>query len=352
MAYSSEDAKGNWAVIVTKFDRDDPTAGLELVKRPIPSPKAGEALVRILYRPINPSDIFALQGQYAGFQPQLPAVPGLEGMGVIEEVGASVRAVLARFTQGMKQGQRVVGAPWPSAEGEGTWQQYVVVKVDNLFPVRSEVSNEDASQFFVNPCTVVGMVHELQPPAGSWLLQNAANSVLGQEIITYAKHLGIKTINVVRQNEYINELKQKGADVVLNSNEVDIVQEVRKTTGGKMAWGALNPIGGPKSKAFPSSVRTHGTVEVYSLIGEEVLVPMSDLVWRDIHVKGFWLNVWLDSLPSHVREKKLKETMDMMAEKVLAPPPPSAKYPLVDVKKAVSDAQRKSGREGKVLLEG
>ena len=43
------------------------------------------------------------------------------GMGVIEEVGALVRAVLARFTQGMKQGQRVVGAPWPSAEGEGAY---------------------------------------------------------------------------------------------------------------------------------------------------------------------------------------------------------------------------------------
>ena len=42
------------------------------------------------------------------------------------------------------------------------------------------------------------------------LLQNAANSVLGQEIITYAKHLGIKTINVVRHNQYVNELKQKG----------------------------------------------------------------------------------------------------------------------------------------------
>ena len=41
------------------------------------------------------------------------------GMGVIEEVGDSVCAMLARFTQGMKQGQRVVGAPWPSAEGEG-----------------------------------------------------------------------------------------------------------------------------------------------------------------------------------------------------------------------------------------
>jgi hypothetical protein len=40
-------------------------------------------------------------------------------MGVIEEVGASARTLLARFTSGIKAGQRVVGAPWPSAEGEG-----------------------------------------------------------------------------------------------------------------------------------------------------------------------------------------------------------------------------------------
>ena len=38
---------------------------------------------------------------------------------MIEEVGASARTLLARFTSGIKAGQRVVGAPWPSAEGEG-----------------------------------------------------------------------------------------------------------------------------------------------------------------------------------------------------------------------------------------
>lgn len=47
-------------------------------------------------------------------------------------------------------------------------------------------------------------------PAARRLLQNAANSVLGQELIAYAKHLGIKTINVVRRREAVNELKQKG----------------------------------------------------------------------------------------------------------------------------------------------
>ena len=40
-------------------------------------------------------------------------------MGVIEEVGETARTLLARFTSGIKAGQRVVGAPWPTAEGEG-----------------------------------------------------------------------------------------------------------------------------------------------------------------------------------------------------------------------------------------
>lgn len=42
------------------------------------------------------------------------------------------------------------------------------------------------------------------------LLQNAATSVLGQELISYAKYLGIKTINIVRRQEAVNELKLKG----------------------------------------------------------------------------------------------------------------------------------------------
>lgn len=50
------------------------------------------------------------------------------------------------------------------AHPAGTWQQYVVVKVDNLFPVRSEVSNEDASQFFVNPCTGQQLVTNNKTP--------------------------------------------------------------------------------------------------------------------------------------------------------------------------------------------
>ena len=39
---------------------------------------------------------------------------------MIEEVGASAKTLLARFTSGIKAGQCVVAAPWPAAEGQGT----------------------------------------------------------------------------------------------------------------------------------------------------------------------------------------------------------------------------------------
>ncbi len=44
---------------------------------------------------------------------------GFSGVGVIEEVGASARTLLAHFTSGIKAGQRVVGVLWPAAEGQG-----------------------------------------------------------------------------------------------------------------------------------------------------------------------------------------------------------------------------------------
>ena len=53
-----------------------------------------------------------------------------------------------------------------------------MVKVDNLFPVRSEVSNEDASQFFVNPCTGQRSVMGSEAPCQIACLHSLAVRVL------------------------------------------------------------------------------------------------------------------------------------------------------------------------------
>lgn len=51
-------------------------------------------------------------------------------MGKIEDLGPG--PVPEGLPQRLKVGQRVVGVPWPAAEGEGTYQQYVAVPLEHL----------------------------------------------------------------------------------------------------------------------------------------------------------------------------------------------------------------------------
>ena len=110
----------NKAVQLTNYHSGSPS--LEIVELPVPTPQAGEVLVRISLRPVNPADGFVFMTVYPGFTPSpdnTTPIAGLEGMGTVEAVGEGV----SKFSIG----QRVVGAPFPSvSKGFGTWQQYLV----------------------------------------------------------------------------------------------------------------------------------------------------------------------------------------------------------------------------------
>ena len=66
-----------------------PEEVLRLEEQTLPPVAANEALVRMRAAPINPADLNAIEGKYP-IRPELPATPGMEGAGVVEEVGAAV----------------------------------------------------------------------------------------------------------------------------------------------------------------------------------------------------------------------------------------------------------------------
>ena len=48
MADKGTSKGGNLAVVLTEFNQDDPTAGLQVVERDIPKPKAGVMLSELI----------------------------------------------------------------------------------------------------------------------------------------------------------------------------------------------------------------------------------------------------------------------------------------------------------------
>ncbi|KAG6557910.1 hypothetical protein Mapa_000088 [Marchantia paleacea] len=123
--------------------------------------------------------------------------------------------------------------------------------------------DEFAAQFFINPWDLYQMLKLMNIPKGEYLIQGAAASILGRQVITLAKHWGIKTINIVRRDSQIQELKDIGADYVLNSETEDIPAKVDEVTGGKKAYGALDPVLGEMTKILFASVRNGGQVLAY-----------------------------------------------------------------------------------------
>ncbi len=65
----------------------NPAEVLRVVEQPWPVPAADEVVVQMRAAPLNPADINAIEGKYP-MRPTLPATPGMEGAGVVVELGA------------------------------------------------------------------------------------------------------------------------------------------------------------------------------------------------------------------------------------------------------------------------
>ena len=322
-----------------RFDRfGDPADVLRVEDVPQPEPQAGQVLVRMRARSINPSDLLSVRGLY-GSLPKLPATPGLEGMGVIEATGDQVRTLRA--------GQRVIPLGVP-----GTWQEYIVVESAQVIPVPDAINDQTAAQFVVNPLTAwIMTVEELALKPGEWLLQTAAGSTLGRVVLQIARLRGWKTINVVRRREQVEELKALGADEVICTADEDLVERVRAITGRDGLTRAIDAVGGETGAAVVRALGRDGVLLVYGLLsGEPIPLDVGRMIFNSITVRGFWLSHWMRTAPFDRQQAVTGELLRLMAANEIVPPV-EAEYRLEDVEAAVKHAER-PGRSGKVLLVG
>lgn len=338
-------------VVVTRPNLENPASGLDVSPddRTVESCNLPERhiLAEMILRPINPADIFSIMGVYPGFSVSEDGTscPGLEGVGIVRASSSSSVPV----------GSKVVGTPWTTVEqGQGTWQKYLVAHEDDIVVIPEDCTVDDTSlaQLYVNPVTAYGMLDDLAIPPGETVLQTAGGSVLGRMVIQMCKERNIKSINVVRRQEQVKELKDLGADYVIVADEKTsgcITEQVMEITDGKGAYGAIECVGGTIFKACASSVRVNGTILIYgAMSGLDMTVFIPDPLFRGVTIKGWWVANYIKGKTHQEKQDLLKELLGLIESKTVDPCTGTV-YELKDVVKAI-EAATSPARGGKILL--
>ncbi|WP_212830625.1 zinc-dependent alcohol dehydrogenase family protein [Catellatospora sp. TT07R-123] len=303
----------------------EPADVLRLESRPVPTPTAGQALIRVKATPIHASDLHVLRGRY-GFSPEFPTVGGhMECVGRVEALGPDA--------EGLEIGQRVVVAAVPAVPGppvSGTWQEYLVADVRRLLPVPDGLSDSSAGQLAVNPLTALLLVtRELDVQPGEWLLQTAAGSTVGRLVIQLCRHLGVRTINIVRRRAAVAEIRALGGDEVVCTEDEDLLRRVAEIAGDDGVRKAVDCVAGPVGAQVSQALAPGGQVVVYGALSTHrqtdpaaltIPVQARSLIYETKAVRGFWLNRWFGTTPPEEALRALSQVRSLATDGVLTIP--------------------------------
>lgn len=250
----------------------------------------GEVRVRMLASPVNPADVNWMEGTY-GVKPTLPETPGGEACAEVVESCSRQYAV----------GMRVIFLGY--AYG---WQVSRVVHEDELFPVPDDLDAAQCAMLKVNPATAWLLLKAAGSlPAGGAVVQNAANSGVGQCVVQIARMLGVPCVHFLRRREDEEMLRAMGATAVFPDDTAGQEQgRMFLRDNGLQAVLALNAVGGESGLRLLDLLAPEAMHVTYGAMSRRPLtVPNKFLIFQNIRVQGFWLSAWMrKATAAEVRE--------------------------------------------------
>lgn len=264
---------------------------ISLDRVPIPRPGYGEVVTRVTLTTICGTDVHILKGEYS-VRPGL--VIGHESVGVIHEIGPGVSGyrvgerVLVGAITPCGQCSYCLSAHWSQCGGaiggwkfgntiDGAQAEYVLIPhaQANLAKIPDDLSDEQvilladiaSTGFAASESANVGLGDSVvvfaQGPIG--LCATAGARLKGASLV-----IGVES-DPVRAAK----AKKMGADIVLNHEQVDVIAEIRKRTGGHGADVAIEALG--TQATFESalmSLRPGGTLSSLGVYSGKLAIPV------------------------------------------------------------------------------
>jgi NADPH:quinone reductase-like Zn-dependent oxidoreductase len=293
------------------------------------APAAGEVVMTVEASPINQYDLLMIAGAY-GYRPPLPAIVGTEGAGRVVAVGAGVKH--------LKEGDRTL-VPFLTP----TWTERIKTDASWLRPLPRGDINQFA-MMGVNPPTAYFLLTDIvKLPRGSWVIQNGANSGVGRATITIAKSLGLRTVNIVRRDEIVAEIKALGGDVVLVDGP-DLAKHVAAETEKAPIKLALDGVADTSPTNLMSCMSESGVLVSYGGVSRKpMVVQPGSLIFKKQTIRGFWLLYWYQS----AKPEEITSMFDQLAPLVAAgaiSTPVTATYGFDQVGEAIARAAQSGGK--------
>ncbi|WP_343698404.1 quinone oxidoreductase [Caulobacter sp.] len=222
---------------------------LEAADLPLPSPAAGQILVRHQAVGLNYIDTYHRSGLYPI---KTPCVIGLEAAGVVEAVGDGV----TRF----QIGDRV------AYNGTmGAYAEAAVVPADRAVKVPDDVSLEVAAAALLKGMTAEFLIRRcFHVKLGHTVLVHAAAGGVGQILVQWCKAEGATVIATVGSNAKAAIARELGADHVIDYSHEDVAARVAEITGGQGVAVVYDGVG---KDTFEASLKSLGRRGVLATFG-------------------------------------------------------------------------------------
>ena len=192
---------------------------------PDPTPRQGEALVRVGAVAVNPIDLYIRAGT-APMPLSFPFVVGCDLAGTVEAVGPDC----TRF----KAGDRVWGSNQGLLGRQGTFAELAAVAEDWLHPTPAGVSDVQAAAAALVAITAhLGLFRDAKLREGEVVFVNGGTGGVGSMVVQMAKAAGAQVVTTVGATEKAELCRTWGADAVFNYKTQDVDAGIRQYTKGR-----------------------------------------------------------------------------------------------------------------------
>lgn len=193
---------------------------LDFIEDDIPPINDDEILIKHTAIGLNYIDTYHRTGLYP--VDNLPFTPGLEGAGVVVELGKNI--------QNLSEGDRIAYGTGPV----GSYSQYRTIPANKVVKLPDDISDEIAASIMLKGMTTEYLLNRTyQVKEGSIILFHAISGGVGSIACQWAKHLGAKVIGTAGSAEKAQKALDNGCDHVIRYDDEDFHEAVMDITKGQ-----------------------------------------------------------------------------------------------------------------------